>query len=71
MEVCGMRIATGIGCVGLLLLPIVTSYADALKTEPDALAKAVAANKAKDYGTSIAIYKKLMDQGSAADPPSL
>jgi TPR repeat protein len=71
MEICGMRIATGIGCVGLFLLPIGTGYADALKTESDAMAKAVAANKAKDYGTSIAIYNRLMDHGNAAAPAML
>jgi len=44
------------------------SQAGTLETESDAMAKALAANKAKDYAASMAIYRKLAGEGSAAAP---
>ena len=44
------------------------SHAGTIENESDAMAKAVAANKAKDYAASMAIYRKLADEGSAAAP---
>jgi uncharacterized protein len=44
------------------------SHADTTGSESDEMNKAVAANKAKDYATSMAIYRKLADRGSAAAP---
>jgi uncharacterized protein len=55
-------------CAMLLLATSWDSPADALQTEPEAMAQAAAANKAKDYATSLAIYRRLSDQGSAAAP---
>jgi TPR repeat protein len=55
-------------CGALALLIGVRSYAATVESESDSMAKAVAANKAKDYATSMAIYRKLADDGSAAAP---
>jgi uncharacterized protein len=67
-----MRVAAGqVSCVVLLLLFTGVKQVDALERDPEAIARAVAANRAKDYGTSIAIFRKLMDQGSAAAPAML
>jgi TPR repeat protein len=45
-----------------------SGYAKSVDTETEAMARATAANEAGDYATSIAIYRKLADQGSAAAP---
>jgi TPR repeat protein len=67
-----MKIAAGqISCVALLLLFSCVNQVDALESEADAIERAVAANRAKDYGTSISIIHKLVDQGSAAAPAML
>jgi len=55
-------------CAMLLLATGWDSPAEALQTEPEAMTQAAAANKAKDYATSLAIYRRLSDQGSAAAP---
>jgi TPR repeat protein len=52
----------------LSLVVSCASYAGTVETESDAMAKALAANQAKDYATSMAIYRKLADEGSAAAP---
>lgn len=56
--ICAM-LAVAIGC---------GSNAGPVETESDAMARATAANKAKDYAASMAIYRKLADEGSAAAP---
>jgi hypothetical protein len=62
-----MKVAAGrMSCVVLLLLLTYVNQVNALESEPDAIARAVAANRAGDYGTSISIFRKLVDQGSAA-----
>jgi TPR repeat protein len=58
-------------CAALLAAIACAAHAQALETEPDAMAKAAAANRANDYATSIAIYRRLADQGSAAAPAML
>src|SRR5580704_4655418 len=63
-----MRLVVGQFICAALLLISRGSHAQALESEADAMARAVAANKAKDYGASIAIYRRLADQGSAAAP---
>jgi TPR repeat protein len=60
-----------ISCVVLFLLLTCVNQVDALESEPDAIARAVAANRAGDYGTSISVFRKLMDQGSTAAPAML
>lgn len=68
-EVERMKLAVGpLIFATLLMVTGRGSHAEALESEADALAKAVTANKAKDYGTSMAIYRRLADQGSAAAP---
>ncbi len=67
-----MKIAAWhIGCVVPFLLLTCINQVHALESESDAIARAVAANRAGDYGTSIAVFRKLMDQGSAAAPAML
>ena len=67
-----MKVAAGqLSCVVLFLLLTCVNRVEALESEPDAIARAVAANRAGDYGTSIAIFRKLVDQGSAAAPALL
>jgi uncharacterized protein len=55
-------------CAAFALTMSSAGLAAALESESDAMAKATAANKAKDYATSMAIYRKLADAGSAAAP---
>jgi TPR repeat protein len=55
-------------CTALLVTVSCGSHAATVENESDAMAKAVAANKAKDYAASMAIYRKLADEGSAAAP---
>src|ERR1700688_3570880 len=55
-------------CAALMWVISCGGHSETVETEADAMAKAVVANKAKDYGTSIAIYRRLADQGSAAAP---
>jgi uncharacterized protein len=55
-------------CTALLVTISCGSQAGTVESESDAMAKAVAANKAKDYAASMAIYRKLADEGSAAAP---
>src|ERR1700737_1616419 len=57
--------------LGLLLLISCGSQAGEIEDEATAMARAVSANQAKDYATSIAIYRKLADEGSAAAPAML
>jgi uncharacterized protein len=52
----------------LALLVTCISHAATAETDADELSKAAAANKVKDYAVSMAIYRKLADQGSAAAP---
>ena len=67
-----MKVAAGhISCVVILLLFTCVNQVCALESEPDAIARAVAANRAGDYGTSTSVFRKLMDQGSAAAPAML
>jgi uncharacterized protein len=64
-----MKIPVGqIFCTALLVTVSCGSHADTAETESAAMAKAVAANRVKDYATSMAIYRKLADEGSAAAP---
>ena len=44
------------------------SHAGTAEGESDAMSRATAANKTKDYAASMAIYRKLADEGSAAAP---
>jgi TPR repeat protein len=55
-------------CAAFALAISCGSLAAAVDSESDAMAKATAANKAKDYATSMTIYRKLADAGSAAAP---
>ena len=55
-------------CTAILVTVSCASQAGTVENESDAMAKAVAANKAKDYAASMAIYRKLADEGSAAAP---
>jgi uncharacterized protein len=55
-------------CKALLFALSSTTFAAPVESESDAMAKAAAANRAKDYATSMAIYRKLADEGSAAAP---
>jgi len=55
-------------CAALALVICCGSYAGQVESDSDALAKAAAANKVKDYATSMAIYRKLADEGSASAP---
>jgi TPR repeat protein len=55
-------------CTALLAAIGCGSHAGAVETESAAMAKAAAAYRAKDYATSMAIYRKLADEGSAAAP---
>ena len=55
-------------CTALLVTVSCGSHAATVENESDEMAKAVAANKAKDYAASMAIYRKLADEGSAAAP---
>jgi TPR repeat protein len=52
----------------LALLLACSSHAGTTETDADELSKAVAANKAHDYATSMAMYRKLVDQGNVAAP---
>ncbi len=58
-------------CAALLWVLSGGGGAESRETEADALAKAVVANQAKDFATSIAIYRRLADQGSAAAPAKI
>jgi len=67
-----MRIvARDIACVSLYLLFAYAGRAATPEAETNEMANAVAANRVKDYGTAIAIYRKLADRGSAAAPAML
>jgi TPR repeat protein len=55
-------------CMAIVVTVSCGNHAGAIENESDAMAKAVAANKAKDYAASMAIYRKLADEGSAAAP---
>ena len=63
--------ARQIASVVLVLLLDGFNQANALENETDAIARAVAANRAKDYVTSLSIIRKLVDQGNAAAPAML
>ena len=60
-----------LGCAMLLFSLSHSNQAAAAETESDAIARAVAANRAKDYATSISILRKLVDRGNAAAPAML
>jgi TPR repeat protein len=67
----GWRVKNRVGqiiCTALLVTIGCAGRAGTVETESAAMSKAVAANKAKDYATSMAIYRKLADDGSAAAP---
>lgn len=57
-----------IACRTLVLSISCGSLAATVESETDEIAKATAANKSKDYATSMAIYRRLADQGSAHAP---
>jgi TPR repeat protein len=63
--------ATQIICVALLLTISRGVHADPVETESEAMARATAANKVRDYVTSIAIYRGLIERGSGAAPAVL
>jgi len=55
-------------CIALLVAVNCAGHADTVESESAAMARAAAANRAKDYAASMAIYRKLADEGSAAAP---
>ena len=64
-----MRFKSDLPILAVLALAISCgSFAAPVESESDAMGRATAANKAKDYATSMAIYRKLADAGSAAAP---
>jgi TPR repeat protein len=64
-----MKIQSNLSTSAVLALVIgYGSYAGQVESESDGLAKAAAANKVQDYATSMAIYRKLADEGSASAP---
>jgi uncharacterized protein len=64
-----MKFGSNLAACAVLALAInCRNWASAVETESDAMTRAVAANKARDFATSMAIYRKLADDGSAAAP---